>query len=160
MRGSSEDEADAGGHGASMSAITKFLYPAPAQRSVGGIIKWWERRRLAYNVIVGTAGVVSLGTAFVFAALPPMGAVITPPLLTGVLPGIVIFGTLANVCYLFGPATEVLIQKLWRDQVLPTGPALFRIGLTFSVGLALFPALLMALFWVARVVAGVFGGIG
>ena len=35
-----------------MSAITEFLFPAPAKRTVGGIVTWWEKRRLAYNVVV------------------------------------------------------------------------------------------------------------
>jgi hypothetical protein len=66
----------------------------------------------------------------------------------------VVFGVMANLCYLLGPATEIVIQALWGRQVLPTGPALFRIGLTFSVGLALFPALLAV---IALVVTGVVG---
>ena len=43
-----------------MSAITEFLYPTPAKRTVGGIVKWWEKRRLAYNVAVGASGLFSL----------------------------------------------------------------------------------------------------
>ena len=31
---------------------------------------------------------------------------------------------------------------MWKGEVLPTGPALYRMGLTFSVGLALFPTLI------------------
>lgn len=34
----------------------------------------------------------------------------------------------------------------------------YRIGLTFSVGLALFPALLMSIYWVARVVMAIIPG--
>jgi hypothetical protein len=63
---------------------------------------------------------------------------------------------MANMCYLFGPAVEILVEKLWGRQVLPTGPALYRAGLTFSVGLALFPALLTMFFWIARIVFAVF----
>jgi hypothetical protein len=44
----------------------------------------------------------------------------------------VAFGVMANLCY--------------------------RIGLTFSVGLALFPALLMSIYWVARVVMAIIPG--
>jgi len=135
-----------------MGALTEFLYPTPAKRTSGAILGWWEKRRLAYNVLVGSAGLVSLGLSYVLAALPPGG---------GFVPGlpwqpIVMFGVMANVCYLLGPTAEILVQKMWRGNVLPTGPALFRMGLTFSVGLALFPALLMTLFWVARIVFAIF----
>ncbi len=150
------DEHDPGGvtvESRTMSALTEFLYPAPAKRTVGGIIGWWEKRRLAYNVAVGTAGLISLGIAGALAALPPLGALIIPP-----WQGVVVFGVLANVCYLLGPTAEVLIQKIWGRDLLPTGPALYRMGLTFSVGLAMMPALVMALLWVARVVFTVVGG--
>ena len=134
-----------------MSALTEFLFPAPAKRTAGAIIGWWEKRRLAYNVAVGAAGIVSLGVATFFAALPPFSSAGLPP-----WQPIVLFGLGANLCYFLGPATEILIEKLWGRQVLPTGPALYRMGLTFSVGLALFPALLMSILWVVRVIAGVF----
>ncbi len=39
-----------------MTELTEFLFPAPARRSVSGIVRWWESRRLAYNVLVGGAG--------------------------------------------------------------------------------------------------------
>jgi hypothetical protein len=45
---------------------------------------------------------------------------------------------------------------MWGRGLLPTGPALFRMGLTFSVGLALFPALLMMFVWVARIAFSIF----
>lgn len=135
-----------------MSAITEFLFPAPARRSATAIVGWWERRRLPYNLAVGAAGVVSLAAGWIFSALPPNGVVLT------FLPWqpIVLFGVMANVCYLLGPAAEIVIDKIWGREVLPTGPALYRMGLTFSVGLALFPALVMVIFWVARIVMAVF----
>jgi hypothetical protein len=131
-----------------MTALTEFLFPAPAKRKARSILGWWEKRRLPYNIAVGSAGLVSLGFIYLFTALPPGGGLV--PFFSWV--PIAIFAGMANVCYLFGPTTELLIQKLWGDKVLPTGPVLFRMGLTFSVGLALFPALLTAIFWVARIV--------
>lgn len=134
-----------------MSALTEFLYPAPAKRTPGSIIAWWEKRRFAFNVAVGSAGALSVGLIYLINLLPPSGFM-TP----FVWPAIVVFGVMANICYLFGPATEVLVERLWGPRVLPTGPALFRIGLTFSVGLALFPALITVFVWVARIVFAIF----
>jgi hypothetical protein len=68
-----------------------------------------------------------------------------------------VFGGLANICYFFGPATEILLEKLWGRRALPAGPMLYRMGLTFSVGLALFPALVTVMLTTVRVVLGVIG---
>lgn len=130
-----------------MSALTEFLYPAPARRTMGSIIGWWEKRRFAYNVAIGSAGLASLGVAYIVNLLPP-GGFVMPSLWIPIL----VFGLMANVCYLLGPVIELLIEKLWGPNVLPTGPTLFRMGLTFSVGLALFPALLTTIGWVLRIV--------
>ena len=135
-----------------MSALTEFLFPAPARRTVGSIVGWWESRRLTYNVIVGTAGVVSLGVVTTILHLPPKALPIA------VLPPwqpIVVFAVLANVCYCLGPLVEVAVEKLWGRQVLPVGPSLFRTGLTFSVGVAFLPVLLAVFGWVYRIVFAV-----
>ena len=137
-----------------MSALTEFLFPAPARRTVGSILGWWESRRLRYNAIVGGAGVLSITVSTLLAHLPP-GIHPMVPLLPPWQP-IVMFGLLANVCYLMGPAVEVAVEKLWGRQVLPVGPSLFRTGLTFSVGLALLPVLLFFFDWVLRIVRFVF----
>ncbi len=135
-----------------MSALAEFLFPAPAPRSVASIVKWWERRRLAYNVAVGAAGAFSL--------LAVNGIMLLPPHPFGTQPGIpwqgaVVFGVLANLCYLLGPAAEIATYKLWDRSVLPSGPTLYRMGLTFSVGLALLPTLLAVIQLVFRIVASI-----
>ncbi len=133
-----------------MTALTEFLFPAPAPRRVAGIVRWWEGRRLVYNVVVGIAGSVSLGAVALISALPPQGH----SMRFSWLP-IVVVGLLANVCYLLGPIVEVAIEKLSRGQVRPTGPALYRMGLTFSTGLVLLPTLVTGIAWLVRVVLAI-----
>lgn len=135
-----------------MSALTEFLFPAPARRSTGAIIRWWEARRLAYNFMVGGAGLVSLGGVNLIAWLPPRLPI--HPLVPW--QGIVAFGVMANICYLLGPLVELTVDRLWGRQILPVGPTLYRMGLTFSVGLAFFPILLMLISWVVRTAIAVF----
>lgn len=137
-----------GGEADEMSDLVEFLFPAPAPRRPGAILAWWERRRLPYNLAVGAAGVVSLLTVTLLSWLPPAA----PQLGLPPWQPVVAFGVLANVCYLLGPAVEITVEKLWGRQILPTGPSLYRMGLTFSVGLALLPALVMIIMWVARIV--------
>ena len=132
------------------SVLGRFLYPEPAERRTGAIIRWWESRRLPYNLIIGGVGAVSLGIVALVAALPPGGDFIGFPLI-----GIAIYAAFANVCYSLGPAVELALEKIWGGKLLPTGPLLFRAGLTFAVGLTLFPILLITIGYVLRIL-GVF----
>ncbi len=135
-----------------MGTLAEFLFPVPAERRARSIVRWWEGRRLAYNVAVGAAGAVSLCVVEVIGHLPlhPLGPHPGVP-----WQAVVAFGALANVCYLLGPAAEILTHKLWGRSLLPTGPALYRMGLTFSVGLALLPSLLAVIALVVRIVLAV-----
>lgn len=135
-----------------MSALTEFLFPAPAKRTAGAIVGWWEKRRLPYNLVVGAAGVVTVGVTALVASLPPFSSAFFPP-----WQAVVAFGFMANVCYSLGPAVELLVQKVWGKQLLPVGPALYRMGLTFSVGLALLPSLIISFLWIIRIIAFVIG---
>ena len=133
-----------------MTDLAEFLFPAPAERSVGGILKWWEGRRLQYNVFVGSAGLVTLGVFRVFTWIISEDMVPWQ--------AVVVFGVAANVCYLLGPTVELLMDRLWGRKLLPVGPALYRMGLTFSVGLALLPALIFSVMSVVVLLLRMFGG--
>ncbi len=134
------------GRGQEVTSLTEFLFPAPAPRGIGSILRWWESRRLPYNLFVGSAGLVSVGAVSALSWLPPGAGGVHIDLIP-----IVAFGVLANLCYLLGPAAEIGLDRLFRGKTLPAGPTLFRMGLTFSVGLALLPTLLAGLHWVFRV---------
>lgn len=126
-----------------MSALTRLLFPAPAEvRSTGSILRWWESRRLAFNVIVGATGLVTLGAVKLIALLPPLSTDL--PMFW---PGVIAYGLFANLCYSLGFATEAVMQRAWGEDTPRVGPALFRQGLVFSVGLTLFPVALMGINW-------------
>lgn len=131
-----------------MSALADFLFPFPrTRRGYLDIVRWWEGRRLRYNLIVGTAGLVSCAVMVLFDLLPPRGKWIFPP---GRV--IVVYALLANLCYTSGAVLESLMRFIWGDDAPPAGPVLFRQGLAFSVGLTLLPTVLAALFWLLRLV--------
>src|SRR3954466_6543056 len=137
---------------AKTSLVSELLFPLPAvRRTPVGILTWWESRRLIYNVIVGTTGIVTLGILAAISIIPPGLPRLMPP-----IPAILAYGILANVCYTFGPFVEIALQRLWKDRVLPVGPALFRQGLSFSVGLTLLPIILASGMWVARLAMWIF----
>ena len=135
-----------------MTALTRLLFPAPAEvRNTAGIFRWWESRRLTYNAIVGATGVMTLVAIKLIAVLPPLS--VHMPVFW---PGVVAYGVFANLCYSLGFATEALMQHAWHDETPRVGPALFRQGLIFSVGLTLFPIALMSIGWGFQVLRWVF----
>ena len=138
---------------AKTSLVSEVLFPLPAlRRTPVGILTWWESRRLIYNVIVGTTGLVTLGILAAISIIPPGLPPLRPP-----LAAILAYGVLANVCYTFGPFVEIALERIWGNRVLPVGPSLFRQGLSFSVGLTLLPIILASGMWVARLAMWVFG---
>lgn len=128
-----------------MTQLAEFLFPAPAERRADAIWAWWENRRLAYNAWVGTAGAFTVGVGLLLSVLPPGGQG-APPL--GIWQPIALFGLMANVCYTSGAMVEILAYKVFGRGMLPVGPALYRMGLTFSVGLALLPVVFFLMAWV------------
>ena len=144
-----EDEGDVARPPA-IRAIGDFLYPEPAPRSVPEIVRWWEKRRLPYNLIVGGAGLFSTFYLALISSIPPgrpdVGTLWIP------IPAILAVGVAANVMYFLGSIVESISLKLFDRSILPIGPALYRMGLTFSVGLMLLPTVLWTLFWVLQAI--------
>jgi hypothetical protein len=129
-----------------MSAVTKFFFtPAPETRGSWAVINWWESRRAAYNIAVGSAGTLSLAMANLIALLPPRAAHLGVP-----WGAVLAYGILANVCYTFGPAADAYIRNRWGERFAVVGPVLFRYGFVFSIGLSLLPIPVAALGWIFR----------
>ncbi len=121
------------------SFLTELLFPLPAhRRTIVGIVTWWESRRLLYNAIVGAAGLVTLTVIAIAALVAPDGNGPSGLGPRALLP-ILAYAALANVCYTLGPIIELTLERVWKDRLLPIGPALFRQGLAFSIGLTLLP---------------------
>lgn len=128
------------------------LFPAADhRRTTGSLLAWWERRRLTYNVFVGAAGLITLAVVYLISFIPPATR---PPFDWRV---VAVYAVLANVCYTFGWAVEAVAQRVWGDRCPRFGPALFRQGLSFSVGLTLLPIALMSFTWVVRTAMWIFG---
>ena len=134
-----------------MPALVDVLFPLPARRRTSlAILGWWESRRPLYNATVGVVGVVTIGTLEILARIPPGPGHFEIPWL-----GVAVYAVLANCCYSFGPLLEIAAEKLWRDDAPRVGPALFRQGLAFSVGLTLLPILIGWIGWLGIAVDAV-----
>ena len=146
-------EGDPDAHEGSGGGLANFLYPEPAARDSLSIIKWWEKRRVPYNLIVGGEAGLSVVIGSLLWLLPPNDW----PLEIIPLEGYLGFLFLINLSYSVGPATEFLAHKLWGTHVRPVGPTLFRMGLTFSLGLTLvLPVIVFMIQWIFRAIAFVF----
>lgn len=132
-----------------MSALTEFLFPAPAERRFGAILAWWEKRRLSFNLAIVVAGAFTYAYGTVITLLPPLGEGLEYPPPEGPLAVLII----ANLVYLLGPTAETLLSRRMGRDAPAVGPGFFRTMLTLGVGAALFPSLIMTFIWVARFIA-------
>jgi hypothetical protein len=120
-----------------MTTLTKFFFRLPGTyRTPSEVIGWWESRRLRYNLAVGSAGVVTLVAFNILAALPPSPR---PVFVLETLAVAGVYGIVANVCYTGGWIAELLLRRRVGEEFEAVGPALFRYGFAFSIGLTLFP---------------------
>jgi hypothetical protein len=123
-----------------MAALTKFFFRAPyALPSTGEIWRWWEQRRPVYNLVVMVAGITSLATVYLTESMIPGGNPSIPWV------GIVVYGILANLAYTLGPIADSFVTRTWGREYSVIGPALFRYGFAFAVGLTLLPVAMMAI---------------
>lgn len=132
-----------------MTALTRILFPLPDyRRTPWSLLGWWESRRPTFNLFVGAAGLVTLGVVEFICWLPPGLPGPPHPLL-----GVLVYGLTANVCYSGGWLAELLMRAVWKDDAPPVGPALFRQGLSFAVGLTLLPIPVVCFGWLLRVLS-------
>lgn len=129
-----------------MSAITQFFFRAPyPSPTTWSVFRWWESRRLAYNLSVGGAGLLSLAAMAGFMVLPPHSR--APMIPWG---GVLVYAVLANLFFTAGPVVDALICRRWGPNFAPVGPALFRYGYAFAVGLTLLPIPISLIGWLLR----------
>jgi hypothetical protein len=133
------------------SAVEKYFFtPLYYPRGPFDVIFWWERRRLTYNLCVGTAGLATLGAMLL---LHPMGIrLFADP---GTYAVVLLYGLAANACYTAGSAIDLLLRRLLGIRAPDIGPVLLRYGFVFSMGLTLLPIPVMLAVRTAMLVLGI-----
>jgi hypothetical protein len=136
--------------------LQKLLFEPTLVRSPGSILQWWERRRLSYNVIVGITGLATLVYVNGLELLLGNGMLIPRPGADGPqqIWAIVAYGVMANLCYSLGGVIEAVVERWLKRPVYGLGPALFRHGLVFSIGLTLIPAVVVTIANVGGLIFG------
>ena len=120
----------------------------------GDVIRWWESRRLFFNLVVGFTGLITCALLIVCAFTAdsmvgePIGMTDGP--LLGIFM-IVPFALLANVCYTAGWISELFIRTTrTAEDAAAFAVRAFRAGITFSIFITLCPA---AVCWLVFAVA-------
>jgi hypothetical protein len=110
-------------------------------------IGWWEVRRIPYNILVGTTGIISVGLCLVTGILcehvigNPIG-IPDPPFFA--LLAAAAYGLMANLCYTGGWIAELFVRKIWPEQSSAFGRISFFLGLMFSILLTLVPGIVVS----------------
>jgi hypothetical protein len=111
------------------------------------IIRWWERRRLRFNIIVGLVGIATWFLVLIAgnAAVQP-GVDFEEPL--AMIIGPFLYGIMANVCYTLGWIVDVLAYRGSPRKKL------FKIGMIFSIVLTALPGTWAVVAWLISVCTG------
>ncbi len=130
-----------------------FIRSQPAI-AAGDVIRWWKRRRLFFNLVVGLTGLITCVLLIVcaFTADSMVGEPIgmtDGPLLGAFM--IVPYALLANFCYTAGWIFELLVRTTrTAETAAEFAIRVFRAGITFSIFVTLCPA---AICWLVFAVA-------
>ena len=132
---------------ARIKSLALFRRRRPAT-SVWGVIAWWESRRIAYNLIVGCAGIVTcilVGTlVFTSELLQRALARIDVGSPFFEIAFILIYAIAANIFYTLGWMAELFVRKLWPGESERFATATFALGIGLSVLLTLAPGIIAA----------------
>jgi hypothetical protein len=127
--------------------LAKLLFEPTLLRSPLRVVRWWESRRPAYNLIVGGFGVTTLLYVGTLSLL--LGGDWPMPLMFASLA----VGVAANLCYTLGWIVEIAVERWLKRPAYGLGPALFRHGLVFSIGLMVLPAVVATVAAIGGVIA-------
>ena len=136
--------------------LQRLLFEPTLVRSPLKVVQWWERRRLSYNLIVGGTGAAVLVYVNALEVLLGQGMFMPRAGHSGfdALVAVGAYGVAANVCYTFGWVVENVVERWLKRPIYGLGPALFRHGLVFSLGITLIPAVVVT---VANIAGRIFG---
>ncbi len=132
-----------------ISSITKLRLFSRKETATSfwAILKWWELRRIPYNLIVGATGIMGalamIGSGFIAESSGAEIEFPDPPLF--VFAFIFFYGLMANVFYSAGWITEVIARWIWKERVEAYGEVAFIYGTLFSVLLTALPPILYTL---------------
>ena len=125
----------------------QWMFEAPQNATRPEVFKWWEARRVIYNVLLLVVGIFTWISVLVFGALAvkpgvdfeePLAMIVGPP----------IYALLANICFTAGPLLDVSFY------VRHPRVTLFKAGLYFSLALTALPGIWAVTAWLITIHTG------
>lgn len=142
-----------------MNALSSCLWgPVPDRNldraSAIQVIGWWEKRRFGYNLVVGSAGILTfalmLACAFVSETVVGVRIGLSDGPRVGIFAAIA-YGVMANICYTSGWIAELVVRSVYgQERADVYGARVFRLGVRLSLVLTFVPAVVC---WIALAVA-------
>ena len=111
------------------------------------IVRWWEARRLHFNVYVGVVGIITWLLVLIAgsAAVKP-GEDFEEPL--AMIFGPIIYAFIANACYTLGWIADTASSQS-RPRI-----GLYKAGVVFSIVLTALPGVWAVVAWVMTLITG------
>ena len=136
-----------------MKATNWLFTGGQATGSRSEAIRWWEVRRIPYNLIVGVVGITSIVVMDIIAEriLPPGDDLVEPLVL---LLGIALFCLTANVVYTFGWILEIHLPNGEPEKHQAYRCKNFKRGLKWSCACATLPIWLSLWAWLLHRAGG------
>jgi hypothetical protein len=130
-----------------MESLLSWPTEDAAEYTRTDIVRWWEARRLHFNVYVGLVGVITWFLVLIAgsAAVKP-GEDFEEPL--GMLFGPVIYAFISNACYTLGWIVDTVSSQS-RPRI-----AVYKAGVIFSVVLTALPGLWAVAAWLMTLITG------
>jgi hypothetical protein len=126
--------------------LSAWLFQPGQFRSRWDAIRWWEARRIIFNLLVGLTGVIATGVFLLIGrTIVQPGEDFEEPL--ALIGAVLVYGFMANVCYTLGWITELAWAKDEPAKSQDFRVRAFRAGLIFSIALTTAPVWIATFVW-------------
>jgi len=113
------------------------------------VIRWWELRRLLYNLVLLAIGIASIfAMEFLMDKVIPVGEDAIEPFALAL--GVVLYGIIANLCYTLGWIVELASRNQNEAAARSRAQKHFLIGLWLSCLLTTAPFWFGFVFWLTH----------
>ena len=130
-----------------MESLLSWPTEDAAEYTRTDVVRWWEARRLHFNVYVGVVGITASFLVLIAgsAAVKP-GEDFEEPL--AMIVGPVIYALIANACYTLGWIADSLSSQS-RPRV-----GLYKAGVIFSIVITALPGVWAVVAWLMTLITG------
>ena len=101
--------------------VRYFFSPLYYPRDHWAIVRWWESRRLFYNVVVGGAGMLTVAAGIILSGFPHAGV-------RDVAIAILAYRLMADLFYSLGAPADYFLRQVLKDDGGPVAQALFAMA--------------------------------